>query len=375
MKSHSEIINQDLYTRNVNQYIGTSYTRLVTLRELVYNTYGNSSIQDATKLNIFIDLFSVIRGLYSEHHRVIIDNVTDISAGIINLCAHYRGFFRSQLGVDTRIFLINSTNTCDINRKYIGTYNSEFIRKMEAAQTVKMIDNNMKLLKILCPYLPAIYYIDSIQQFESSVIIAYLIEMLNDNNPNLIISHDMYPLQLCAQYKWTSYLYPSKGRDVNKELIDTSWMIPVNDKPNFKEYFWNEYCKLRQGTKQGFESLCKIDPINYPLLISICNFPERKLPTIASQPLAIKFIYSLVGSEKIKISSSLFMNDPDLSTRFPVALIDARYKAMDVQYMLPFYRNSPESSAIQLLDLDDPAAVNNIAAKYYANNPLDLQKL
>lgn len=375
MKSHSEIINQDLYTRNVNQYIGTSYTRLNTLRELVYNTYGNSSIQDATKLNIFIDLFSVVRGLYSEHHRIIIDNITDISAGIINLCAHYRGFFRNQLGVDTRIFLINSTNTCDINRKFVGTYNSEFIRKMEAAQTVRMIDNNMKLLKILCPYLPAVYYIDSPQQFEVSVIIAHLIERLNDNNPNLIISHDMYPLQLCSQYRWTSYLYPRKGRDANGELIDTSWMLPVNDKPNFKEYFWNEYCKLRMGTQKGFESLCRIDPINYPLLISICSFPERKLTHIASQPMAIKFIYDLVSSERVKIDHNMFLNDPELADKYPIAMIDARYKAMDVQYMLPFYRSSPESSAIQLLDLDDPAAVNNIAAKYYANNPLDLQKL
>ena len=59
----------------------------------------------------------------------------------------------------------------------------------------------MKLLKILCPYLPAIYYVDSEQNFEVAVIIAHIIETLNDPNPNLIISKDFYPIQLIVKYK------------------------------------------------------------------------------------------------------------------------------------------------------------------------------
>lgn len=373
MKKHSEIIN-DNYTRSVNQYIGMSYTRSNTLRELVYQTYGNSSIQDATKLNIFIDLSSVLHGLYSEHNRVTADNITDISAAIINLCAHYRGFFRNELGVDTRIFLINSTNTCDINLKFVADYNSDFLRKVNVTQTKKMIDSNMKLLDVLCPYLPAIYYVESQQHFEVAVIIAYLIEMLNDDNPNLIISHDMYPLQLCAQYKWTSYLYPKKTRSEN-EFYDSSWMIPVNDKPGFREAFWAAYATHRSVSPAIYEMLTGISPVNYPLLISLVPFPERSLRCILHSTVAIRFINSIAGGEDIKIQSAQFMNDPKFTNSYPVGMIDARYKVMDVQYMLPFYRSSPEAMNIKLLDLNDPAAVNAIAAKYYANNPIDLQKL
>jgi len=369
MRNHNEIIN-DLYTRSVGSIIGSNLVRIETLRQLVYQTYGNSSIETATKLNIFIDLTSVMHGLYSEHNRIVTENITDISSMIINMCGHYRSFFRDSLGVDTRIFLINSLNTCDINSKFVDQYNAVFKNKCEVTEGAKLIANNMTLLKILCPYLPAIYYVDSIQQFETSVIIAYLIEMLNDPNPNLIISHDMYPMQLCAQYKWTSYLYPIKRKDASGILYDASWMLPVNDKETFRSDFWNRFAE----TKKYRIDFTKISPINYPLLVSMIPFIERNLQGIVKAPSAIKFIDHFVGSEDIKVYAGQFLNDPEVAN-YPIGLIDARYKAMDVQYMLPIYKNTPESKQIKLLDLDDVAAVNNISAKYYTNNPLNLQLL
>lgn len=375
MKQHNEIINSDLYLRSVGQLIGSSYTRLEKLRQLVYETYGNSSIENATKLNIFIDLASTLHGLYSEHNRVIIDNVTDVSSSIINMCGHYREFFRSTLGVDTRIFLVNSTNTCDLNIKFVGEYNRVFKdNKLGNAQTIKMINNNMKLLEILCPYLPAIYYIDSPAHFETSVIIAHIIEILNDPNPNLIISHDMYPLQLCTQYKWTSYLYPKKSR-FGSNIEDTSWMIPVNDKLNFKYEFWNKFGQFRKLTEGTINRLYNISPINYSLYEAMTVFPERNLKAVLRPTHAISFIESIVGKEDIKILSEQFLNDSGLVSKYPVGIIDARYKALDVQYMLPYYRTSPEANNIKFLDLDDIPTVNSICAKYYANNPIDLQKL
>ena len=43
--------------------------------------------------------------------------------------------------------------------------------------------------------------------------------------------------------------------------------------------------------------------------------------------------------------------------------------------MLPSSRSTPEANQINFLDLNDIAAVNNIVAKYYSNNPIDLFKL
>lgn len=369
MKNHNEFVN-DKYTLSASQVIYGAYVKIVKLRQLVYDTYGNSSIASATKLNIFVDINSILHPLYSENNRVVIENITDISAGIINLCAHYRSFFRENLSVDTRFFLINSLNTCDLYKKYVLDYNAKFEAKVNVTQSKKLIDNNMKLLEVLCPYLPAIYYIPSYQQFETGVVIAHLIESLNDGNPNLIISHDMYPLQLCSQYKWTSYLYPFKNRNKEtNEVEDNSWMIPVNDKESFRHEFWNKYANARRI--QG-STLASISPINYPLFLAMTKMPERNLNGVVySVPTATKIINSIVGSEDVKIDHSQLLMHPELSN----GTIIARHQVLDIQCMLPFYRNSPEANNIKLLDLNDVPKVNQIVSKYYANNPIDLQKL
>ncbi len=372
MKSHNEIINNDKYTLLASQVIYGAYVKKAKLRELVYETYGNSSIAGATMLNIYVDINSILHPLYSEHNRVTIENITDISAGIINLCAHYRSFFRENLAVDTRFFLINSLNICDINKKFVAEYNMNFENKVNVTQSKKIIDNNMKLLEVLCPYLPAIYYISSYQQFETAVIIANLIESLNDNNPNLIISHDMYPLQLCTQYKWTSYLYPIKSRNRETgETDDISWMIPVNDKINFREEFWNKYTNARK-VQAGCLDRYNISPINFPLFLSLTKFTERNITgNIMSLAGAVKSIYDVVGTEDIKIDHSQLRNYPALTN----GQIESRYSALDVQYILPYYKNSPEANNIKLLDLNDIEKVNMIVSKYYRNNPIDLFKL
>lgn len=370
MKSHNEIVS-DIKTLNLSSIIYGGYVKLDRLQDLVYNTYGNSSIEYATNLNVFIDITSILHALYSEHNRIVYNNITDISAGIINMCAHYRGFFR-QLKVNTKFFLINSLNCNSLNIKYCADYNLEFRNKCAVTQTKSMIDNNMSLLKVLCPYLPGIYYIDSVDNYETSVIIAYIIENLNDGNPNLIISHDLYPLQLPALYKYTSYLYPLKSRSLTEGFRDVSWMLPINEKISFREEFWKAVSLYR---KFSYNTVADISPINYALFTALNKCPERSLRGICKPSVAARFINSLVGSEDIKINSTQFMTNADLVSSYPVAEIQSRYNAIDIQFALNYYRISPEAKQIKFLDLDDVATVNKIAAKYYSNNPLDLQKL
>ena len=366
MKSHNDIIHSDMYTVNLSAIIYGAYTKKEVLYDLVYNTYSNSSIAESRDLNVFIDINSVIHALYSEHNRVIFTNITDISSGLINMCAHYRSFFR-ELEVNTKFYLINSLNTCDINRKFVADYNEEFRRKTISSNLVNIINNNMKLLKILCPYLPGIYFIDSESNYESAVIIANIIESLHDGHPNLIISHDTYPLQLTAIYPWTSYLYPAKYKG-----SDVSWMLPINEKLGYREIFWKSIAGIR---KINAELLCRISPINFPLLCSCISYKERNMKGILTAATAVKLIESIVGSSDIKVQPSQLLDNPEISSQYPIGIIESRYKALDVQYMLPFYRSSPEAKQLQLLDLNDGPTVNRIVAKYYTNNPLDLLRL
>lgn len=368
-KSHRELV--DDRTINLSAVIYGGYVKNDRLTDIVYETYGNSSIESATELNVFIDLTSILHPLYSEKNRIVYNNITDVSAGIINMCAHYRQFFR-QLSVNTRFYLINSLNTCSLNKKFEINYNSIFEAKTQVTRTKKLIDNNMILLKSLAPYLPGIYYIDSVDNYETAVIIANLIEVINDGNPNLIISRDTYPIQLTALYPYTSYLYPRKRNTPINGSFDTSWMLPINEKFNYRVQFWNAVADMK---KINVEPLYEISPINYALFSAMTKCPERSLNRICTPIQARNFIRDIVGSEDIKVNTSQFINNPDFANKYPVAEIAARYNVMDVTFALPYYKASPEAKQIKFLDLDNAPEVNRIASKFYQNNPLELQKL
>ena len=59
----------------------------------------------------------------------------------------------------------------------------------------------------------------------------------------------------------------------------------------------------------------------------------------------------------------------------PVNTIESRMKSLDVAFMRPYYDNDPESRSIKLDNLNDSAAVNNINAKFFRDNPINLSLL
>lgn len=357
----------DRNTVSVENIIYGSFVKMAVLKDLTINTFGGTSIADATELNIFIDLYSVLKSIFSEHYRTDIQDYTAITSGIINMCSHYRSFYRT-LSVNTRFFLIATLNTCDINRKFVAEYNKKFLKKSEIEMFQKVVMDNFDLLELICPYLPDIHFIRSPRNYEASVIIAYLIgDVIRSRTPNLIISKDFYPLQLCSEYPYTALLYPIK-----KFGQDGSVMIPIYDKRTYRFEFWKLFSSIR---KLALEELLNIDPVNFPLLCALNRFPERDLSAILNIQSAISVIYNFAGSERIKINPEQFYTDSGLLSKIPIEKVISRYKTLDIDFMLPYYRNDPESRMIKLDNLKDPATLNMINSKFFAHNPLELNKL
>ena len=353
---------------SVENIIYGSFVKLGRLDQIVYDTFSNSSISSATEINIFVDLYSVLKSIFSEHYRTQINNYTDITSGIINLCSHYRRFFR-KLQVKSNFFLIMSYNTCDINRKYVGNYNDEFKRKSEIKMFKELADNNFKLLNLLCPYLPDIHFIMSTRNYESSVIMANLIERYMGNGiPNLILSKDLYPLHLTAIYPYTAYLYPIKQRGG----IDASVMVPINEKEDFVYKFWNLV-----GTVRSFnpELLYHISPINFPLVSAINKFPERGLAGMTNIRTIVRYLTKLAGDSGLEIFIQSLYNDEEISSYLPVNIIESRVKTLDTRFVLPMYKEDPECLSIKIENLVDNEALNKINSKFFANNPLDFNNL
>ena len=358
----------DSYTVDLATIIYGSYVKMDRLQQIVFDTFANTSIAEATHLNIFIDLYSTLHPIFSEHYRVNIENYTDVTAGVINMCGHYRKFFRG-LGVHTTFYLVYSDNICDFNRKFVAGYNDTFFRKSKIKMFREIVDTNLDLLATMCPYLPDIHFIKSINNWESGVIIANIIETLNDGSPNLVISRDLYPIQLCALYPWTSYLYPLKHRGG----IDASIMVPLNEKYNFRSEFWKLYLKDKLGEHKI--DLSTISPLNMPLLSAINGLRCRDINILHNISSAKKVIFSITNGEDIKIDAFQLMSNEYVSKIINIQQVESRLKALDVSFILPYYKQDPESAGYNFINIEDNGAINKINAKYFENNPLELNKL
>lgn len=354
----------------IDGIIRGSYVKYSVLKQLTYQAYGNTSIESATELNVFIDLYSVLKAVFSEHNRVEITDYTSLTSSVINLCGHYRQFFNT-LSVKTKFYMVFSFNTCELNRKFVAEYNNIFLGKSQIKQFRELADSNLKLLKILVPYLPDIHLVVSDNNYESSVIISHLIDTYCQGQPNLIISKDVYPIQLCALHQYTSYLRPIKYQGQ-----DHSIMLTVNEKPDFNFEFWKTVLLSRHNfSSETFNKVAEISPINFPLFSALYKFPERDIPLLFRINLAVDIIKSIVGGENIKIQPQQLFNIPLLTDNVQVAKIESRLKTLDVEFMKSYYRLDPESKVINLENLRDDAAVNHICAKFFRDSPINLSLL
>ena len=350
--------------QKVESLLYANFVKYDRLEEIVFNTFSNTSIASATELNIFIDLYSVLHSIYSEHYRTQITDYTSLTSILINMCGHYRSFFR-KLGVETSIFLIGSINTCEINRKFVGEYNVVFKAKTEIPLFRDFINNNFDLLELLCPYIPSVYFVRSQKNFESSVIISFIIDSLNDGKPNLIISKDIYPMQLCSIHPYTSFLKPKKS----KIGTDESIMIPISEKPSYRMEFWNLYASVR-GIDA--EQLYNISPVNLSLLSALYKFPERNLHKVLMPVSKAIQTIANISTDNIKITPDILLNSGFLDPTIPFTKIDSYYKVLDVLFMKNYYKSDPESKTLRFQNLRDDAALQHLNSKFFPNNPINL---
>lgn len=341
--------------------ITSNFVKYNRLSELILHLFEGSK---ATSLNLYLDLYGVMKTLFSDSYRTDISDYTAATSTILNMCGHYKSFFKG-LGVSTKIYLIFSYNVCEINRKFVAEYNSKFFKKMNNKMISEMVELNNNLLETICPFLPDIYFLKT--EFESSVLIDHLI-MTGNENPNLIISKDIYPIQLTSLHPNTAFIKPKK---LNGE--DVSLGVSPRENINHVDDFWSLYCMARGASFNVSRQSISIHPINFSLLAALTRFPERCLDTLINITSANKLIFETVGLAPIKLSTSSLTKLETKTTATQIA--DARHKALDVEYFRNIFNESIESKMINLTNLNDPASVNMICSEYFQQNPVDLTRL
>ena len=90
----------------VEQLLFSNYIKYDRLKTLINESFKGS---DATEINVVIDMYSICKSLY--RNNIEIGDIGSIlTSSVINMIAHYRHFFRTYYGTDSKFYIINSIN-------------------------------------------------------------------------------------------------------------------------------------------------------------------------------------------------------------------------------------------------------------------------
>lgn len=350
----------------VEQILFANYIKYDRLTELVENTFRNSN---DNIVNIFIDLYSMSRNIHL-NKTFTSENKLVFASSMINLCAHLRNFFRKRYRVETNFFLVYSNNIPEYNRKLWLGYNSTHEKVLYRGNndTTQYLLTNLKVLKLICDYLPNIYYSES--DFEVGVQMYDLMcynEAHQNKHPNIILSTDLYLFQLVSMVENTHVFRPKKSNQYG----DISYVVSANNL--LRNYFSQRMVKTPDYIDQ-------IHPSLYSLLLTLSRCPERSLKAFFNVPHASEIIYSGISGHKIfngynsnieNIWSSLYDNSFD---KYSFDLFERRFKCIDILSQYIVYLNTNHKK-INLVDYVDPDSIRALNDKYFKQYPLDLNLL
>jgi hypothetical protein len=357
----SNVHNTNGYTISVDAIFIRNMVRYEVLDQLIPKAFQG---YDSKEINIFIDLYSIYRTMFSRGFHTDVKDYREFTVYLIDLSTHYRTYFR-YIGVQSKIFIISSFNTP--TNITIPGYNQKMKDKLMNKPVRDMYTVNNELLKILCPYLPDIHFLET--KYESSVLMYELINR-EKQNPSLIISSDIYPIQLTTLFDNVAYLWPIKSR-----LGDESVIIYPKTHSQAKFTLWPVF--IRKSHKIAREhKLGSLSARNLVLLESMTSVEERDLvPSLINLSTSSRYIYSIIGEEDVALNPDFLLEIKGFKYPEKIPIIKDRMAALNVEYQYEYYKGSLEQMSLHYENLSDPQAVQIINDKYFTNNPIDILRL
>lgn len=333
-----------------------------------YAFYGKS---DSEEVAIYIDMYSILKNLYSRGSSLQIKDSYVIASCMINLAIHLRAYFETRHRVTSKVYLIYGgarpreafVNYSRYNEKNILMEDSDFVMK-------SLIIDNLEVLKILCPYLYDIFCIVDMEN-EFTSICSTLID--DSRVPNIVYSKEPLSYQLVA-FKPMTFLYRPKKK-INQDM---SWVVT-------KSTLYNAYRNGELALKKELE--VNLDPRMISIYQAISGVRSRSMSSLQNANKLVRTLQDAVNSNTFsngynanalfyyaeKNPFEILFYGSDIS----YAEVMNRFAAIDLPYQSMLYKSSPASKEIAagVINLYDPDAVRSINDKYFRMYPLDLNRV
>ena len=343
------------------------YDRMYEMTKFAF--YGKT---DSNEVNIYIDIYSILKTLYSRGPALQIKDSYVIASCIINLAIHLRAYFETRHNVTSKVYIIYGgarpkeafVNYYKYNEKNILAEDSDFIIK-------SLIIDNLDVVKLLCPYLYDIFCIVDMEN-EFSTIASAIIDGQPKEIPNIVYSKEPLAYQLVA-FKPKTFLYRPKKR-LNEDL---SWVVT-------KSNLYNSYRYGELKLKQEVDIPLDIKLIS--IYQSLSGLRSRSMNSLKNANVSLKMLSKAVESNTFPNgynSNSIFYFKPNPfellceQNGLNAAELTNRFAAIDLPYQSMVYKTRPSftEANIGIINLYDPQSVRNINDKYFTKYPLDLNRV
>lgn len=354
---------------NPERYLGykslVKYDKLSQFINLYYSDNGSNDI------DLYIDISSFILSMSHKDNINNIDKTDDlyISAWIINMCAHYRRFFRTRYGVSTTIFLIYR-DLFDNGATYRRVLSPEYARPIvENPNISNAINVNVSILKDIIKYIPDVEFICT--KYEFGLKVMHIKKSRDNKIPAMVITNDIINYQLAAKNDTnnTCVVIPNKynGDDISDFITEDNAIY---------KYLSHKKCNVTP---------CMIGDNHYyiPLIMAMSGFPKRNFKAVYSIQQTINSINELCSNSMIQkgiytpIERVLYLISAIYPNKVPY-----NKQIMDRFYCLNFFSQCmafPDDLDIDpyngIVNLYNPQAVYEVNEKFFKNYQLDLNNL
>lgn len=314
--------------------IGSFMVKYEQLSYLIDKQYGNSS---ADKINLYIDLYSIVNRLYRTRNLKFDSNST-IAGNILSLCNHYINFFRKRYNVETNVLIIASNNMPANNIAALLDYNKGYRESVRNNIILtEKLNESIVILNEVCLFIKNIMLISSSE--ETGVVLKDVIQYAHDHEypyPNLIITKDMYNYQLVDDN--TCILRPFKKQaDISYIITKDSVMRCTIGKLVTNDNLEQTYSNIPHNLLSAIFAFTRFPARNIPSLIPLGSFLNQLSKLIDLESYRDKRIFNT----NIQSIYSTIMNNTNLVNNIPLALVESRFNVIDIGRQYDIYINSP----------------------------------
>ena len=354
------------------------FSTMFHMMKIKYYEYGKSIsamnfVQPTDKINVFINMEAVLRYISTISHvdeKIMAerDFSTILESGAINLCAHYKRFFREE-GLETRVFMYYTNLESDEfdNFKYNNEYRSFYMNKFTMNPRFKaigeaMIDDVDPNLTTTMQFIPGINFISCIG-IEGSII-PLIIANSDPTYKNFIITTDMYesqyqllPNQFCVHIIRRS----NNGTVILDNLKSSIWTLLGRD---YKE--------------KGIDISILTNPTFYNLVLSADGDKERSIESLKGigRVTMLKLIHEAINRKKITPDTTSLDMVLDAIHIEKKDILENSFKCTDIFSQYKDLTEVKKHSILnQVVDRFDYNSIITLNQTKYKDYPLMLQEL